>query len=262
MEMNLSMLSSLLDFQDVSKIFVDSKFRKIQSLENINFSAHQGEFIVIIGPSGCGKSTILRLAAGLDKPTSGKVLYHGKPIQEPDRQRGLVFQSYSVFPWLTVRENIAFGLNKSNPRSNEEKLSQWLSFTGLTEFADAYPKTLSGGMRQRVALARTMIVEPELLLLDEPFGALDEPTRKSMQALLLKAIAGSGCSVLLVTHDISEALILANRIILMSSRPGKILEIFIPPLNDSRTSDHFITPEFKSLYDEILERFPVQVIGE
>ncbi|WP_414588069.1 ABC transporter ATP-binding protein [Scytonema sp. PCC 10023] len=256
------MRSTLLHFQDVSKIFIASKFRKVQSLANITFSSSKGEFVVIIGPSGCGKSTILRLAAGLDKPTSGEVLYYGKPIQEPERQRGLVFQSYSVFPWLSVRENIAFGLNKSNPRLNQEKVSQWLAFTGLTEFADAYPKTLSGGMRQRVALARTMIVEPELLLLDEPFGALDEPTRDSMQALLLKAVANSDCSVLLVTHDIREALILADRIILMSPRPGRILDIFVPPPDQPRTRDHLSTPEFKSLYDEILERFPVQVIGE
>ena len=256
------MSGNLLHFQDVSKIFIDSKFRKVKALENINFSLGQGEFIVIIGSSGCGKSTILRLAAGLDKPTLGEVLYHGRPIKKPDRQRGLVFQSYSVFPWLTVRENIAFGLNKADPQLIHEKVSSWLAFTGLTEFADAYPNTLSGGMRQRIALARTMIVEPELLLLDEPFGALDEPTRESMQTLLLKAVTKSGCSVLLVTHDIREALILADHIILMSSRPGTILNTFSPTSNKPRTRDDLSNPNFKSLYDEILKCFPVQVIGE
>ncbi len=239
-----------------------NKSRKVQALANITFSLDRGEFIVIIGSSGCGKSTLLRLAAGLDKPTSGKVLYRGEQIKEPDRCRGVVFQSYSVFPWLTVRQNIEFGLDNSNSRPNREKVSDWLAFTGLTDFADAYPKALSGGMRQRVALARTMIVEPELLLLDEPFGALDERTRESMQALLLKAVANLGCSVLLVTHDIREALILADRILLMGAHPGKILDAFVPPSEKPRTRDHLSLPEFKSLYDEILERFPVQVLRE
>lgn len=204
----------------------------------------------------------MRLAAGLDKPTFGEVLYRGEQIKEPDRRRGLVFQSYSVFPWLTVRQNIEFGLDNSNSRPNREKVSEWLAFTGLTDFADAYPKALSGGMRQRVALARTMIVEPELLLLDEPFGALDERTRESMQALLLKAVANSGCSVLLVTHDIREALILADRILLMGAHPGRIIATFVPPSEKPRNRDHLSLPEFKSLYEEILDRFPVQLLKE
>ncbi|MDJ0899279.1 MAG: ABC transporter ATP-binding protein [Xenococcus sp. MO_188.B8] len=254
--------TGLLKFQNVSKTFVDNKFRKIQALANITFALNQSEFIVIIGPSGCGKSTILRLAAGLDKTSFGKVLYRGKQIKEPDRRRGLVFQSYSVFPWLTVRENIEFGLDKTDSRLNQEKVSNWLFFTGLANFADAYPKALSGGMRQRVALARTMIVEPELLLLDEPFGALDERTRESMQALLLKAVANSGCSVLLVTHDIREALILADRVFLMGPHPGKILDTFVPPSEKPRTRDNLSNPEFKSLYKEILNRFPVQLLED
>ena len=260
MEMNTNTGTALLQFQNVSKIFVGNKFRKVQALADITFSLDRREFIVIIGSSGCGKSTLLRLAAGLDKPTLGEVLYRGEQITEPDRRRGLVFQSYSVFPWLTVRQNIEFGLDNSNSRPNREKVSEWLAFTGLTDFAEAYPKALSGGMRQRVALARTMIVEPELLLLDEPFGALDERTRESMQALLLKAVANSGCSVLLVTHDIREALILADRILLMGAHPGKILDTFVPPSEKPRTRDQISTPEFKSLYDEILDRFPVQVL--
>jgi NitT/TauT family transport system ATP-binding protein len=260
MEMNTHTDTALLQFQNVSKIFVGNKSRKVQALADITFSLEQGEFIVIIGSSGCGKSTLLRLAAGLDKPTSGTVLYKREHINEPDRRRGLVFQSYSVFPWLTVRQNIEFGLDNSNSRLNQEKVSNWLAFTGLTDFADAYPKALSGGMRQRVALARTMIVEPEILLLDEPFGALDERTRESMQALLLKAVDNSECSVLLITHDIREALILADRIFLMEAHPGKILAAFVPPSQKPRTRDLISTPEFKALYDEILDRFPVQVL--
>ncbi len=258
--MNTNTDTTLLQFQNVSKIFVGNNFHKVQALANITFSLKQGEFIVIIGSSGCGKSTILRLAAGLDKPSCGAVLYEGKQIKEPDRRRGLVFQSYSVFPWLTVRENIEFGLDKTDSRLNQEKVSKWLGFTGLADFADAYPKALSGGMRQRVALARTMIVEPELLLLDEPFGALDERTRESMQTLLLKAVTNLGCSVLLVTHDIREALILADRVLLMRANPGTILDTFVPPSEKPRTRNQISSPEFKSLYDEILERFPVQVL--
>jgi ABC-type nitrate/sulfonate/bicarbonate transport system ATPase subunit len=260
MEMNTNKGDLLLQFQNVSKTFVDKQFRKVQALTDLTFSLHQGEFIVIIGSSGCGKSTLLRLIAGLDKPSMGNILYRGKQIEEPDKRRGLVFQSYSVFPWLTVRENIEFGLENRNSRNNQEKVSNWLTFTGLTEFEDAYPKVLSGGMRQRVAIARTMIVEPELLLLDEPFGALDERTRESMQGLLIKAAINSGCSVLLVTHDIREALILADRIFLMESHPGRIMGTFIPPSEKPRTRNHLSLPEFKSLYDEILDRFPIQIL--
>jgi NitT/TauT family transport system ATP-binding protein len=149
----------------------------VVALENIDLALARGEFLSVLEPSGCGKSTLLRLAAGLELPTSGEVTYDGVPIEGPSRRRGFVFQSYSVFSWLTVRENIAFGLNHDKSSAKDGRITKWLQFTGLTDFADAYPKTLSGGMRQRLALARTMIVEPELLLLDEPFGALVERTR-------------------------------------------------------------------------------------
>ena len=261
MEMKTNTETVLLEFRNVSQMFVGNNNRKVQALANITFSLNNGEFIVIIGPSGCGKSTILRLAAGLDKPSCGEVLYRGEQITEPGRRRGLVFQSYSVFPWLTVQENIEFGLSNIGSRLNQEKVSNWLAFTGLADFADAYPKTLSGGMRQRVALARTMIVEPELLLLDEPFGALDERTRESMQALLLKAVMTSSCSVILVTHDIREAIILADRILLMKAHPGNISDIFVLNPEKPRIRDHLSLPEFRFLYDEILERFPIQVLG-
>src|SRR5262245_5077 len=161
--------------------FTGARGSTVVALENIDLTLAACEFLSVLGPSGCGKSTLLRLAAGLEVPTSGEVTYDGVPIEGPSRQRGFVFQSYSVFPWLTVRENVAFGLDHAESRVNEGRITKWLQFTGLSDFADAYPKTLSGGMRQRLALARTMIVEPELLLLDEPFGALDERTREGMQ---------------------------------------------------------------------------------
>jgi NitT/TauT family transport system ATP-binding protein len=258
MEINANTSPTLLQFQNASKIFVSNNGRKVQALYNISFSVNQGEFIALIGPSGCGKSTILRLAAGLETPTTGEVLNRGKRIKAPDRRRGIVFQSYSVFPWLTVRENIGFGLNDSNLKFKQEKVDKWLAFTGLNDFADVYPKILSGGMRQRVALARTMIVEPELLLLDEPFAALDERTKESMQDLLVKAVASLRCSVVLVTHDIRAAIILGDRIILMSSYPGTIVNTFIAPLGKSRTRDYLNTAEFQSLYDEILESFGIE----
>jgi NitT/TauT family transport system ATP-binding protein len=250
--------SPLLEFQNVSKTFVSTKSHRFQALLNIDFYLEKGEFVVILGPSGCGKSTILRLAAGLDYPTTGQIIYQGKLIQKPDRQRGFVFQSYSVFPWLTVQENIEFGIEKADPQVRQSRVSSLLAFTGLTDFANVYPKTLSGGMRQRLALARTMITEPELLLLDEPFGALDERTRESMQTLLLNAVAKSKCSTLFVTHDIREALILADRIFLISSRPGHISNIFVPPTGKPRTRETLSEQSLQSLYEQILDSFPLQ----
>jgi ABC-type nitrate/sulfonate/bicarbonate transport system ATPase subunit len=246
----------LLQFQSVSKTFIDEKGREVHALEGVTFSLTRGEFVSVLGPSGCGKTTLLRLAAGLERPTSGRVLFRGKEIDRPDRQRGFVFQSYNAFPWLTVRQNIEFGLNGMETAQREIKVSKWLYFTGLSEFADVYPKNLSGGMRQRLALARTMIVEPELLLLDEPFGALDEVNRETMQTLLLRAVADSGCSVLFVTHDIREAILLADRVIVLSSRPGKILEVFTPPSDKPRTRAYLNTPGFDSLYESVLDQFP------
>src|SRR5262245_18347239 len=203
--------------------FSGARASTVVALEDIDLTLAAGEFVSVLGPSGCGKSTLLRLAAGLESPTSGEVIYDGAPVQGPSRSRGFVFQSYGVFPWLTVRENVAFGLNGSRSGANDPKIAKWLEFTGLSDFANAYPKTLSGGMRQRLALARTMIVEPELLLLDEPFGALDERTRHGMQQLLLEAIRETGSSVIFVTHDVREAIFLADRLILLSKRPGRIL---------------------------------------
>jgi NitT/TauT family transport system ATP-binding protein len=248
--------TDLLQFQSVSKVFTGEKQRRVQALEDVTFSLGSGEFVSVIGPSGCGKSTLLRLAAGLEHPTTGRVLFCGNQINKPDRQRGFVFQSYNAFPWLTVRKNIEFGLNGVEAVLKENKVSKWLQFTGLSEFAEAYPKNLSGGMLQRLALARTMIVEPQLLLLDEPFGALDERTRETMQNLLLRAVADSGCSVLFVTHDIREAILLADRVILLSARPGKILRVFAPLLDKPRTRAYLKTPEFNSLYERILDQFP------
>lgn len=245
--------NALLQFDRTSKTFTGAKRHPIVALQEISFSIRHGEFVTLLGPSGCGKSTVLRLAAGLETATSGTVLYQGQPINSPSVDRGFVFQSYSAFPWLTVCENTGFGLSGD---SRQKEISNWLNLMGLSEFADSYPKTLSGGMRQRLALARAMIVKPKLLLLDEPFGALDERTRESMQQLLLDVVSKTDCTVLFVTHDIREAILLGDRVILLSSRPGRVLRDVVCPLSKPRGRQHLRTPEFNSLYETILDEFP------
>ncbi len=247
----------LLQFENASKSFVSSKGHSVIALQQISFVIHRGESVTLIGPSGCGKSTLLRLAAGLEVATSGNVLYDGRPVTGPGLERGFVFQSYSAFPWLTVKENVGFGLPQELHSSREQEVSRWLQLMGLSEFSDSYPKVLSGGMRQRLALARSMIVRPKLLLLDEPFGALDEHTRENMQQLLLQVVTDSGCTVLFVTHDIREAVLLGDRIIVLSSRPGRVLRDVTSPLSKPRGREHIRTPEFASLYETILDELPV-----
>ena len=252
----MSETPEILNFDHASKTYIGEKFRQVRALEDISFSLKRGEFVSLIGPSGCGKSTLLRLAAGLESPSQGAVYFNGQPVTVPDRRKGFVFQSYNSFPWLTVFRNIAFGLDGINAQEKKQKIEKWLSFTGLTEFADSYPKSLSGGMRQRLALARTMVIEPELLLMDEPFGALDERIRENMQRLLLDAVSSTGCSVLFVTHDIREAILLGDRIVLLSARPGRTKRVFESSLTKPRTREHLKSPEFVSLYEEILDQFP------
>jgi ABC-type nitrate/sulfonate/bicarbonate transport system ATPase subunit len=255
--MDINMQKILLEFRGVSKTFVDGQQSEVKALEDISFSVAKGEFISIIGPSGCGKSTLLRLAAGLENFTSGEVLYRGQTINGPSPERGFVFQSYSAFPWLSVRENIAFGLNSRENNSHEELVSKWLQLTGLDEFADCFPKALSGGMKQRLAIARAMIVNPKLLLLDEPFGALDERIRETMQQLLLKIVSDSHCTVLFVTHDIREAVLLGDQVLMLSPRPGRIVRSLVPNLPKPRTRQHLRSPELISMYETLVDSFPV-----
>jgi NitT/TauT family transport system ATP-binding protein len=247
----------LLEFKAASKTYLDARFKPVQALQDFTFSVSEGEFVSVLGPSGCGKSTLLRLAAGLEKASAGEVLYCGKPVTTPGPERGFVFQAYSAFPWLTVRENIAFGVRAKGSAGNNEAISQWLALTGLEEFADSYPKVLSGGMRQRLAIARAMIVKPKLLLLDEPFGALDERIRESMQQLLLRVVNESHCTVIFVTHDIREALLLGDRVLLLSPRPGRILKSFSSPFSKPRTRQHLRSQDFLSVYEQIVDSFPV-----
>ena len=236
---------------------------EVVALNGVNFDIKENEFICVIGPSGCGKSTLLNIIAGLLEPTAGQILVDGKPIQGTGTDRGVVFQQYALFPWLTVKKNVEFGL-KLKGLSKEECESiamKYLKMVELEKFADSYPKELSGGMKQRVAIARAYAMNPEVLLMDEPFGALDAQTRTQLQTELLKAWQEEHKTCFFVTHDIEEAIVLATRVVIMSARPGRMKEfvdIDIPYPRDQETkmSERFI--ELKNhiwgqVYQEYLE---------
>jgi NitT/TauT family transport system ATP-binding protein len=226
---------SKISVKDVSRIFFSPTGERIEALKDVNLEVEDafspsgrdiGEFRVLLGPSGCGKSTLLRMIAGLDKPTSGQILVNGEPVTHPGKDRGMVFQKYTSFPWLTVADNVAYGMkiNGVPEAQRKETVDHLLKSVGLTEFADVYPETLSGGMQQRVAIARTLALRPSVILMDEPFGALDAQTRSDMQQLLLEIWDETACTILFVTHDVEEAVYLADRIFIMSSHPGTIVE--------------------------------------
>jgi NitT/TauT family transport system ATP-binding protein len=218
---------SYIDFQLVSKSFQGSNNRDdhaacLQAIEEFTMQSCAGEFIVILGPSGCGKSTILNLLAGFERPSSGKVTCAGRQVFGPSHERGVVFQEDTLFPWLTVRQNILFG-----PRCRDLKqfpdMDETLGLIGLQGFENSFPKELSGGMKQRVALARILVNEPEILLMDEPFGALDAQTREEMQDLLATVHARLRPTVVFITHDVEEAVYLADRVLVLSERPGRLI---------------------------------------
>lgn len=204
---------------------VTKRFGPLLVLANIHVCIERGMFGVIVGPSGCGKSTILRLIAGLDRPDMGRILADGQPVTGPGPDRILIFQEHALYPWRTLEENVAFGLELAGvpAAARRNHVSHWLDRVGLRGFERYYPHQLSGGMRQRAAIARALVMDPKILLLDEPYGALDAMTRLQMQDELLRLWHGSGKTVLMVTHDIEEAAYLADRIFVMSPRPGRIL---------------------------------------
>jgi NitT/TauT family transport system ATP-binding protein len=206
---------SKLAIERVSRVFGGKT--ETRALSETDLGVEDNDFICILGPSGCGKSTLLRIVAGLDTPTTGRVLLDGQPVERPGPDRGMVFQSYTLFPWLTVRENVLFGR-----RATAERADFLIRQVGLRGFENHYPKMLSGGMQQRTALARALANDPKILLLDEPFGALDNQTRALMQELLLGIWEADRKTVLFVTHDIDEAIFMANRVAVMSARPGRI----------------------------------------
>ena len=224
------------------------------ALENVSFEVPDQQFAVIAGPSGCGKSSLLYLTAGLAEPSDGEIYVGGAKVDGPGADRGMVFQSYTLFPWLTVRENIEFGLKRKRIAAAERKeiVDFYLNEVGLNNFADNYPKQLSGGMMQRVAIARALANDPQILLMDEPFGALDSQTRMQMQQLLLRIWEHSKKTVVFVTHDIDEAVLLGDRVYVMGARPGRIKEILDVPIERPRTMDMVMEPDFIRMKRQIL----------
>jgi len=251
------------NLEKVCRTFLGPAGERIEALRDVSFEVEEaysaegrnvGEFRVLLGPSGCGKSTILRLIAGLDFPDSGKVMVNGKPVEGPGRDRGMVFQKYTSFPWLSVADNIAYGLRIQGipPGERRETVGRLVEAVGLSGFEKSYPDRLSGGMQQRVAIARTLAVRPEVILMDEPFGALDAQTRGDMQHLLLGIWDETACTVLFVTHDVEEAVYLADRIFILSARPGTITEDVPVPFGRPRDPAVKQQKEFHDLQDYVL----------
>lgn len=209
--------------ENVSKSFFDGK-KQVQAVENFNLRIGPGEFVCIVGASGCGKSTLLNMVAGFTKPSSGQILLNGQPVTGIDPRCGMIFQSYALFPWKTVLGNVEFGLKMQGiPRQKRQEIAKkYIDLVGLNGFADSYPRELSGGMRQRVTIARALANNPEILLMDEPFAALDAMTRQVLQEELLRIVDESNKTTLFITHSIDEALLLADRVVIMSARPGRV----------------------------------------
>jgi NitT/TauT family transport system ATP-binding protein len=223
------------------------------ALDQVSFEVPDQQFAVLVGPSGCGKSSLLYLTAGLNEPTSGEIYVGGQQVQGPGADRGMVFQSYTLFPWLTVRQNVEFGLKRRGMPAAQRKdiVDYYVNEVGLSGFADNYAKQLSGGMMQRVAIARALANDPQILLMDEPFGALDSQTRLQMQQLLLRVWGNSKKTVLFVTHDIDEAILLGDRVYVMGARPGRIKQILDVPIERPRTLDMVMERSFIEMKREI-----------
>ncbi len=244
-----------LRIRNVSVWFEDRQRGRVLAVDDISAAIADGEFVCIVGPSGCGKSTLLNVVGGLVHANAGEVVVDGRPVTGPGPDRGMVFQSYTLYPWLTVRANIEFGLKLGNMSAKERRRvsDDLIELVRLDGFAEAYPKALSGGMRQRVAIARALANNPRVLLMDEPFGALDAQTRALMQELLLDVWNRDGRTVLFVTHDIDEAIFLADRVLIMSHRPGRIRLELAVALPRPRGYAMLATPEFGELKRQVLD---------
>jgi len=255
----------------VSKLVVDGVGRTFAgvrggaptvALTPIALEVADNDFIAILGPSGCGKSTLLRIVAGLDQPTVGRVVLDGAKVSGPGADRGMVFQSYTLFPWLTVEQNVRFGMNETGvPAVEQARIArQWIHKVGLDGFERHYPRMLSGGMQQRTAIARALANRPKILLLDEPFGALDHQTRGLMQELLLALWENEKTTVLFVTHDIEEAIFMAGRVVVMSARPGRIKAEVAVPLPHPRHYTVKTTPAFSALKARLTEEIRAEAL--
>ncbi|HEY7244001.1 MAG TPA: ABC transporter ATP-binding protein [Xanthobacteraceae bacterium] len=243
--------------QDVAKRFTTANGSTLSAVDGISLTVNDGEFISIIGPSGCGKTTLLNMIAGFEQPSSGSITLDDKPVTRPGAERGVIFQEYGIFPWLTVHDNIAFGLSLRASRipavEHEAIVRRYVDLMGLRGFESAYPKTLSGGMKQRVALARAYAVRPEFLLMDEPFGALDAQTRTAMQDLLLHVLESEGKTVILITHSVDEALYLSSRVVVITARPARVRTILSVPFPYPRREEIRRQPLFADLQYSVRE---------
>jgi ABC-type nitrate/sulfonate/bicarbonate transport system ATPase subunit len=249
--------SALIEFREVTKQFRDPRGGVVDVVEPLSLDIAKGEFVVFVGPSGCGKTTVMRMVGGLETPSTGTIALEGGEITGPSREKGMVFQSYSSFPWLTVFGNVRFGLKYRRDLSAAEKdriARHYLELVKLTPFADFYVNRISGGMRQRVAIARTLAADPLVLLMDEPFGALDALTRERLQLQLLELQKAERKTVIFVTHDVDEAVFLADRVIVFSARPARVLRDLrvSAELPTERTLDIQETPTFRQLRHEVL----------
>ena len=242
---------------DITKIFEDGE-RKVVAIKDFNLEVKENEFTVIVGPSGCGKSTFLYMVAGFEKPTKGKILLDGKPITKPGPDRGIVFQEPALYPWRTVLGNIMFGLEVAGVPKDEakKKAMQYIKMVGLTGFENAYPHTLSGGMKQRVGIARALAYDPEILLMDEPFGALDAQTRKIMQQELIRIWEKTKKTVIFVTHSVIEAVYLADTIVVMTARPGRVKGIINVDLPRPRS---YTDPDYLKIREKVLSLLEEEV---
>jgi len=234
-----------LQVKNLNKEF-NSAQGKVTALKDISFETYKREFVCVIGPSGCGKSTLIRILAGLETPTSGQVLLDGNQVDGPSQERGMVFQGYTLFPWLTIKRNVMFGLEMAghSRAGSEEQAYQWIDLVGLSKFADAYPHQLSGGMKQRVAIARALANQPRILLMDEPFGALDAQTRAKMQSYIHEIWKNIDVTILFITHDLDEAIYLADRILVLKAHPGEVNEVIEVPVPQPRSAEDLLSPEF------------------
>ncbi len=240
-------------FQDVSHSFVLPDAGRFVALDRLSLDIADGEFVTVVGPSGCGKSTAMNIAAGLLAPSAGRILVDGAAVHGPGPERGIIFQQYALFPWLTVRQNVEFGLRIAGMKRARriEVADYFMDLVGLRDFADALPKTLSGGMKQRCAIARAYAVNPKILLMDEPFGALDALTRVQLQDRLLEAWNRERRTVMFITHDVDEAVYLASRVVVMAAKPGRLLRVIPVDLPYPRTEEIRLSPEFAAVRNTV-----------
>lgn len=233
----------IMEAEHITKVF-DSEIGNITALEDVSFKAYRREFLSVIGASGCGKSTLIRILSGLETVTDGQVLLDGKSVEKPGPERGMVFQGYTLFPWLTVKKNVMFGLEIAGKSQAEAEARQWISMVGLDDFVNHYPSQLSGGMQQRVAIARALANQPRVLLMDEPFGALDAQTRARMQSYLMQIWQNVDITIIFITHDLDEAVYLSDRILVLDSKPGRVREMIEVPVAQPRSPKQHLNPEF------------------